>query len=78
VNLTMSATYVVRDIATGAVLFSGQGRSIDGFDVLNSDFATTSGEADAIRRTIYDLSEQITTRVSLVLSNLKVAKTAQP
>lgn len=78
VNLIMSASYVVRDVATGAVLFSGQGRSIDSFDVLDSDFATTSAEADATRRAIYDLSEQITTRVALGLSNRKVAKTAPP
>jgi LPS-assembly lipoprotein len=78
VNLTMFATYVVRDIATGVVLFKGQGRSIDSFDILDSDFASTSSEADAIRRAVYDLSEQITTRVSIALSNYKSTKTARP
>ncbi len=78
VNLTMLANYVVRDIATGTVLFSGQGRSIDGFDILDSDFASTISEADAVRRAVRDLSEQITTRVSIVLSKYKTAKTAQP
>ncbi len=77
-NLTILASYVVRDIATGAVLFQGQGRSINGFDILDSDFATTSSEADAIRRAVYDLSEQITTRVSIALAKYKTAKTARP
>lgn len=74
VNLTMAASYVVREVATGAVLFSGQGRSIDSFDILDSDFASTSSEADAVRRAVHDLSEQISTRVSIVLSNYKTAK----
>jgi LPS-assembly lipoprotein len=78
VNLTMTASYVVRDVATGTVMFTGQGRTIDSFDILDSDFASTSSEADAIRRAVYDLSEQITTRVSIALSNYKTAKTAQP
>lgn len=74
VNLTMVANYVVRDIATGTVLFSGQARSIDSFDILDSDFASTISEADAVRRAVLDLSEQITTRVSIVLSKYKTAK----
>jgi LPS-assembly lipoprotein len=77
-NLTLSATYVLRELTTGAVVFKGQGRSIDSFDITNSDFATTSSEAEAIRRTVTDLSEQITTRVSIALSNYKNAKPAQP
>jgi LPS-assembly lipoprotein len=78
VNLTLTATYVLREIATGNVVFKGQSRSIDSFDITSSDFATTSSEADAIRRTVTDLSEQITTRVSIVLSNYKTARAAQP
>lgn len=67
-DLIMGADYVVSDLATGTTLFSGRGRSISGYNVLDSEFATTSSEADAIRRAVLDLSEQITTRVSVVIA----------
>lgn len=67
-DLVMSAEYIVRDFATGAELFRGRSRSITGYNILDSEFATTSSEADAIRRAVSDLSEQIATRVSLVIA----------
>ena len=36
--------------------------------VRDSEFATTSSEADAIRRAVLDITEQITTRVSVVIA----------
>jgi LPS-assembly lipoprotein len=78
-NLIMSANYSVRDLTNGGVLFKGTSRSIVGYNILDSEFATTSSETDAYRRAVYDLSEQITTRVSLVLANHKAApKTPAP
>ena len=72
-NLIMTANYTVRDLANGDVLFQGYGRSTTGFNILDSDFATTTGEDDATRRAVFDLSEQITTRVSVVLGDRKAA-----
>jgi hypothetical protein len=63
----------VRALADGEVLFKGSSRAITGYNILDSEFATTSSEADAIRRAVFDLSEQITTRVSIVLAERKSA-----
>jgi LPS-assembly lipoprotein len=73
-NLIMTANYSVRDLANGDVVFRGVNRSITGYNVLDSEFATVSSENDAIRRAVSDLTEQITTRVSLVLVQQKTAQ----
>lgn len=79
-NYIMLADYLVRDIVNGAVLFKGRSRAVTGYNVLDSEFATTSSEADAARRAVFDISEQITTRVSIVLADHKAsaAKAATP
>lgn len=77
-DLVMVADYSVRDFATGAELFRGRSRSMAGYNVLDSEFATTSVEADAIRRAVLDLSEQITTRVSLVVAQHRSASNTKP
>lgn len=68
-NLIMVADFTVRDLANGDVMFRGRSRSITGYNVLDSEFATLSGENDAIRRAILDISQQISTRVSLVIAD---------
>jgi LPS-assembly lipoprotein len=79
-NYIMLADYTVRSLADGSVLFKGRSRAVTGYNVLDSEFATTSSEADASRRAVYDLSEQITTRVSIVLADHKAGalKTTTP
>ena len=70
-NLIIVANYTIRDMADGKVVFNGTSRAVTGFNVLTSDFATSSSEADAVRRAIYDLSQQITTRVSVAIAAYK-------
>lgn len=70
-NLIIFADYTVRDLSNAAVLFKGRSRAVTGYNILDSEFATTSSETDAYRRAVYDLSEQITTRVSVVLADRK-------
>lgn len=79
-NYIMLADYMVRSLADNSVLFKGRSRAVTGYNVLDSEFATTSSEADAARRAVYDLSEQITTRVSIVLADYKAGtlKTTTP
>lgn len=72
-NLIILAAYSIRDLASGEVLFRGGSRAISGYNILSSEFATTSSEADAVRRAVFDLSEQITTRVSVALAARKSA-----
>lgn len=72
-NLIILAKYSLRDLASGDVVFSGSTRAVTGYNVLPSDFATTSSETDAIRRAVGDLTEQITTRVSVAIAGRKPA-----
>ena len=77
-NLIMTASYTVRDLSNGSNLFKGISRSYVSFNVLDSEFATTSSENDATRRAVVDLTEQITTRVSVVLADRKAAASKTP
>lgn len=70
-NLIIIATYTIRDIADGEIVFNGTSRAVTGYNVLSSDFATTSSEADAVRRAVFDLSQQISTRVSVAIAAYK-------
>lgn len=72
-NLIIVAKFALRDLASGDVVFAGSTRAVTGYNVLSSDFATTSSEADAIRRAVGDLTEQITTRVSVAIAGRKPA-----
>lgn len=72
-NLIMLAKYTLRELSDGTILFSGSSRAITGFNVNDSEFATTSSETDATRRAVFDLTEQITTRISIVLADKKAA-----
>lgn len=72
-NLFISANYTIREIANGKVVFNGASRAVTGYNVLSSDFATTSSEADAVRRAINDLSQQISIRVSVAIAAHKPA-----
>lgn len=72
-NLIILATYALRELASGDVVFSGSTRAVTGYNVLSSDFATTSSETDAVRRAVGDLTEQITTRVSVAIAGRKPA-----
>ena len=67
-NLIITANYTIREIADGKVVFNGISRAVTGYNVLTSDFATTSSETDAIRRAVFDLSQQIATRVSVAIA----------
>jgi LPS-assembly lipoprotein len=70
-NLIIYAEYTLRDLANGETFFKGRSRAITGYNILSSDFATTSSEVDAVRRAVFDLTEQIATRVSVALSTRK-------
>ena len=72
-NLIILAKFSLRDLASGDSVFSGSTRAVTGYNVLSSDFATTSSETDAIRRAVGDLTEQITTRVSVAIAGRKPA-----
>ena len=65
VNLTLTAKFAVRDKATGKTGLQGTEMSVNGYNVLGSDFATVHARADARRRAITRVAEGITKRVSV-------------
>jgi LPS-assembly lipoprotein len=70
-SLTMSASYVLADMASGDQIMTGNSRAVSSYNILDSDFANVISENDAIRRTATDLSEEIKTRVAIFLSARK-------
>ena len=65
VNLSLTARFAVHDKATGLKSFQGTETSVNGYNVLEADFATVHGRDDARRRAITRIAEGITRRVSI-------------
>ena len=65
INLSLTARFAVRDKATGLTRFQGTEMSVNGYNVLRSDFATVHARADARQRAITRIAEGITRRVSI-------------
>lgn len=70
-SLTMSAGYVLTDLASGKPVLNASSRAVSSYNILDSDFATVISENDAIRRTANEVSEEIKTRVAIFLSSRK-------
>lgn len=69
-NLTVSANYQLTEIATGSVITSGSARSVAAFNVVRSDFANISAEADAERRAARAVGEDIWVRLGVFFSRV--------
>ncbi|MFN4283643.1 MAG: LPS assembly lipoprotein LptE [Alphaproteobacteria bacterium] len=70
-SMTMSASYILTDLASGKPLLNANSRAVSSYNILDSDFATVISENDAIRRTANEVSEEIKTRVAIFLSSRK-------
>lgn len=70
-NIIVNGTYVLRAAADGRALTSGRGRFITSYDVLPSEFATLSAEADAERRALTHLSDDIAMKLSFYFTRLE-------
>ncbi len=68
VTLTLTASFALSPVGEARVFRSGA-VSANGYNVLQSDFATLSAERDARRRALNMLSEEITLRVAAALHN---------
>ncbi len=71
--MVLTAEYVLADAAGGAVLIQGTTQSTNSFNIVASDFATLSGENDALDRAAREISDDIKTRLGLYFSRLKQA-----
>lgn len=62
--LELQAAFTLRRASDGQVLYDGLSRATTSYNVVNSDFATVSAEADARRRAVRVLGEDIKLRVA--------------
>jgi LPS-assembly lipoprotein len=63
-ELSLQANYTLRNMQ-GAAVLSGATTSVTNFNILRSQYATLIGEQDAYDRSIAQVSEDITRRISL-------------
>ncbi len=70
-RLTVSASFVLRATAGNEEVLAGSERSVNSYNIVDSEFATLSAEADASDRAIRELSDAIKLRVGVYLSRLR-------
>ena len=70
-NLTLTASYTLRDWRTGRSLYEGFSRSTNSYNILESDFATLAALNDVTTRAARELSEKIKTRLSIFFSQAR-------
>ncbi len=63
--LVLTANYRLLDSAKKSTLVRGSTKSTNSFNIVASDFATLSGETDAIERAAREVSDNIKTRLAL-------------
>jgi LPS-assembly lipoprotein len=67
-NLTITASFKLLLNSDSTVLTKGSVRSVNGYDILLTDFATMSAEADARRRGAKDISDGIVDRLAIYMA----------
>ncbi|MFQ5773831.1 MAG: LPS assembly lipoprotein LptE [Kiloniellaceae bacterium] len=67
-NLTLRARFSLHDAASNEVLFSGRSSSTNSYNILENQFATLSSEADARKRALRELSDDIRLRLGIYFS----------
>lgn len=66
-QLAMTARYQLWDIRANKAVFQGNSRVVTDFNVLLSPYGSVAAETDAQERGLAQLSDDITTRIALVL-----------
>lgn len=64
-RLTLSASFQLIEDESGDVVASGQVRSVNSYNISDSEFARVASENDATERAAREVSEEIRTRLSL-------------
>lgn len=75
-ELSLAANYTLRNMQ-GAAVFTGSTTAVTNFNILRSQYATLIGEQDAYDRSVAQVSEDITRRVSLFFNRDPVTASAQ-
>lgn len=66
-NLRITASYTLLKNMDGGKLIQGTTRITTSYDILSDDFATLAAEADARRRGVRELADEITNRLAAFL-----------
>ena len=69
-NLLLSASFSLREISSKRVLLNGSTLSVNSYNILTSQFATTFSENDARERALRELSDNIQTRLGIYFSKI--------
>lgn len=72
-NLLVAAQFVLHEIATNEVVLRGRAQSTNSYNILTSQFATTSSELNARKRGLREVSEDIRTRLGIYFAGLASA-----
>lgn len=64
-NLVLTANYRLRELASNEVVFASVSRATTGFNIVLSEYATLTAQADARRRGLVLLSDEIMSRLAL-------------
>jgi len=69
-NLTVFADFELSDAASGKVVFEGRSRSINSYNILESQFATLFSESDARNRALREISDEISNRLAVYFARI--------
>lgn len=77
-RLTVSASFSLRNIAqNNDEVLTGSERSVNSYNIVDSEFATLSAEADASDRAIRELSDAIKLRIGVYFTRLRQQETTR-
>ncbi len=69
-NLFVSASFSLREMKSKRVVLSGSTTSVNSYNILTGQFATTFSENDARKRALRELSDTIRTRLGIYFSKI--------
>lgn len=75
-NLTLLASFVLVVNGSGERLTTGSVRSVNSYDIVDSDYATLAAESDARRRGATDIADGIVDRLAIFMSSAGFAPEA--
>ena len=64
-QLTLQASFTLSDLGTGEVLANGFARSVNSYNIPDSEYAKVTAEKDATDRATREVSDDIKTRLAL-------------
>jgi len=67
-NMILRASFILRDQKTTQALLRGNLRSINSYNILDSQFPTYVSEADAVERGLRELSDDLRVRLAIYFS----------